>query len=90
MQGETVEEHATRLLLALREIKGAGLKGVSEDKAKIMAHNEVRGMTDAQYDAAARFGQMKGWLRVRDAVGKPAFSLVMMETGQLYLDQMRR
>lgn len=88
MENETVEQRAIRIIMALRDMLGPDVKGVSKDREELLAHDLLDGMSAEQFDTAAHYAQRQGWVRVRDAIGKPAFSIVLMETGQKYLDHL--
>lgn len=86
MENETTEQHAIRIIYAIRQLLGSDVKGVSPDQDELRDHGLLEGMDTETYIAAARYADSMGWVRVRDAIGKPAFSIVIMEAGQQYLD----
>jgi hypothetical protein len=88
MENETLYQQATRIVMALRDLVGSDVKGISKPREDLMRHELLAGMDDETFIAAAKEAQRHGWVRVRDAIGKPAFSLMMMETGQKYLDHL--
>lgn len=88
MENETVEQKAIRIIMALRDLLGPDVKGVSKEREALIAHDLLEGITAEDFNAAALYAQRQGWVRVRDAIGRPAFSIVLMETGQRYLDHL--
>ena len=79
---------ALAILMAVRDIEGADVKGVGPDIEKLKAHKFMADLSDAQILAGAQQAERRGWIRLQAALGKPIIGVTILEAGQTHLDDM--
>ena len=79
---------ALAIIMAVRDIEGADVKGVGPDIEKLKAHEFMADLSDAQILAGAQQAERLGWINLQVALGKPIIGVTILEAGQAYLDDM--
>lgn len=79
---------ALAIIMAVRDIEGADVKGVGPDIDKLKAHEFMADFDDAQILSGAQQAERLGWIRLQAALGKPIIGVTILEAGQTYLDDM--
>lgn len=79
---------ALAIIMAVRDIEGADVKGVGPDIEKLKANELMADLSDAQILAGAQQAERRGWIRLQAALGKPIIGVTILEAGQAYLDDM--
>jgi hypothetical protein len=79
---------ALAIIMAVRGIEGADVKGVGPDIDSLKAHEFMADFDDAQILAGAQQAERLGWINLQAALGKPTIGVTILEAGQAYLDAM--
>lgn len=88
MATETLKKKALAIILAIRDIEGADIKGISPDQEALRQHEFCSEYNDQQFLEAAQEAERQGWVRVNSALGHPVVSVTILEAGQQFLDDL--
>jgi|TARA_R110002126_G_C10490077_1_gene503496 hypothetical protein len=79
---------ALAIIMTVRNIEGADVKGVGPDIDTLKAHEFLADFDDAQILSGAQQAERRGWINLQAALGKPIIGVTILEAGQAYLDDM--